>query len=703
MSKLINATNHIIEAVKKVVLYLRLSDEDRDKLSKEELSESIKNQEIMLRNYAEEQGWEIVGIYNDEDWSDADSSRPNFNKMISECEKGNVDIVLCKTQARFARDMELVEKYVHNLFHEWNVRFITVVDRIDNAKRETKKTSQILGLTDQWYLEDTSNNIRETFRSKRGEGQFTGSFVPYGYLRDPENKNHLIPDTNVSDIVVRIFEEYNKGYGCQKIAKRLTNDKIPSPFEYKLSNGSKLKLPLLRDYIDYKSIVKTGNYIIRVSFTNNQRQVIKNLTTLELITKDNINFDNKIKLCLSKVKNDKIKVYYSTKSYDELGITIKNEKLIYNSLNLNDKNYWTLIEVNDYIPKNATCVATYMNELDNTHEIFYEYEASLKENKEHLNYYYKVYPTCDNEDVDLNYIIKIRNKHGWSDRTIKKIITDEVYIGNMVQFKTTTVSYKNHTLIKNDKKDWIRVENTHKPIIDLNTWCSAQARIDIIQKPCKSGKAHILAAKVFCENCNSVFCKCGRNDENGMAYLCCKDKATKWSNCDNRKYIKETELQDFVLVKINNVLDRFYKEEKQIEINNNMVEKDLFKKQIENYAKEKQTIKKELESKDSYFQSLYEDRKNGFIDDNEYLTLRTKYKNDCSNLEERLITIENKLIAIYAKQDVLKNKKTLFSKYKHIDKLNVEIINDFIEKIIIGPYDEVNNTRNINIVWNFTN
>lgn len=703
MIKQTNATSHIIKSVLRAVLYLRLSDEDRDKLSKEELSESIKNQEIMLRNYAIENDWEIVGVYNDEDWSGADSTRPHFNEMIKECELGNVDIVLCKTQARFARDMELVEKYVHDKFHEWNVRFITVVDRIDNTKKETKKTSQILGLTDQWYLEDTSNNIRETFKTKRGDGQFTGSFAPYGYKRDAENKNHLIPDPVVSDIVVRIFEEYNKGYGCQKIAKRLTDDKIPSPYEYKLSNGCKLKLPLLRDYVDYKSIVKTGDYIIRISFTNNQKQVIENLTTLEFITEDNINFNNNLKLRLVKLKNDNIKVYYSTKSYKELNITIKNNKPIYQNFNFSNKDNWKLLNINEVIPKNATCIATNIKEVDNTHEIFYEFEATLKENKQHINYYYKIYPTSNNKDVDLNYTIKIRNKHQWSDRTIKKIITDEVYIGNMVQFKTTTVSYKNHTVIRNKKKDWIRVENTHKSLVDLNTWCSAQSRLDIIQRSCKNGKAHVLAAKVFCEDCNRVFCKCGKNDENGFAYLCCKDKATKWSNCDNRKYIKETELQEFVLNKINNILDRFYKEEKQIDINNNMVENDLFKIQIENLNKEKQSIKKELENKDSYFQCLYEDRKKGFIDDNEYLTLRTKYKQDYSNLEERLEKIQKNLTAIHAKQDILKDKKTLFSKYKHIDNLDINVVNDFIEKIIIGSYDEVSNTRNITIIWNFIN
>ena len=195
-------------SIQRTVLYLRLSDEDRNKLTKEQLSESIKNQELMLREYAISHGWEVVGVYNDEDYSGGDRDRPNFNIMIKECEKGNVDIVLVKTQARFARDTELLEKYIHNDFHQWGVRFITVIEGIDNTKQETKKTSQIIGLADQWYLEDTSLNIRKTLNSKRGDGQFTGSFTRYGMLKDPENKNHLIPDPATENVVRRIYDEY---------------------------------------------------------------------------------------------------------------------------------------------------------------------------------------------------------------------------------------------------------------------------------------------------------------------------------------------------------------------------------------------------------------------------------------------------------------------------------------------------------------
>ena len=299
--------------MKRVVLYLRLSEEDKDKLTKEELSESIKNQELMLRGYSEEQGWLVVGVYNDEDWSGADKTRPDFNKMIKECENGNVDIVLCKTQARFARDSELIEKYVHDKFHEWGVRFQTVVDKIDNEKRETKKTSQILGLTDEWYLEDTSINIRETFRAKRTKGQYTGSFVAYGYMKDPENKNHLIIDPVASLVVKRIYHDFLKGDGLATIYKNLNRDNVLSPYEYKLMNGSNLKNPMLSAYSNFEYIEKAGTYKVDVNYVNNTGQVLHNIYSFNNISKNGINSFDKFRIKISKFDSNKQKLYYTKK------------------------------------------------------------------------------------------------------------------------------------------------------------------------------------------------------------------------------------------------------------------------------------------------------------------------------------------------------------------------------------------------------
>lgn len=673
----------------RVVLYLRLSDEDRDKLTKEELSESIKNQEILLRNFASEHdNWEIIGVYNDEDWSGSDVTRPDFNRMIEECKCGNVDLVLCKTQSRFARDMELVEKYVHNLFHEWNVRFITVVDRIDNFKRETKKTSQILGLTDEWYLEDTSLNIRQTFLAKRKKGELTASFTAYGYLKDPENKNHLVIDQITSNIVRRIYDEYLSGNGLNKIANNLNKDKVLSPYEYKLMNGSKLKIPLINNFIDYGYIDKVGTYIVDISFTNTEDHIIKDLVSFNYITTDRKTINHRCDIILKRYLNSKTKVYYSEK--DNLDI------------NNFDENDYILLHENDIIPKTATVIATFTKNLDRTHITNYQLEVILKENRVHDRFYIDIKNSNINDISKSKFIFNIRKKFGWSQQTIRKILTDEVYIGNLVQFKSTTVSYKNHTVIYNDSEERIRKDNTHEPIIKKEIWYKVQERMKKKSRSCKCGKIHAFSNKIYCLYCNKIFSKCGKNDINGFGYLCCKDKKEKWMNCCNKKYIREEDLHRFVLLKINSLLCRFYDEDILCEMYDNRVNQRLFQDELKSLEKEIQSIEKELQNKIVYFQKLYNDRINEILSEKEFLILMNKYKDDSLKLEDRARVLKKELAVKISKKKSIKSNQNIFRNYKCINELSIEIIDDFIEKIFIGNYDEETNSREIKIVWNFT-
>ena len=150
-------------------IYTRLSKEDEDKQQPE--SESIQNQKSLLISYAVERGWDIYHIYCDEDYSGADSLRPDFNKMIEAAKEKKFQIILCKSQSRFTRDMELVEKYIHGLFPIWGIRFIAVADNADTEIKGNKKARQINGLINEWYLEDLSENIRMVFDMKRRQGQ----------------------------------------------------------------------------------------------------------------------------------------------------------------------------------------------------------------------------------------------------------------------------------------------------------------------------------------------------------------------------------------------------------------------------------------------------------------------------------------------------------------------------------------------------
>ncbi len=223
----------------KVAIYCRLSSEDRDKQSAGDDSVSIQNQKMMLINYCVSHGWEIYNIYSDDDYAGSDRKRPEFNRLLKDAEERKFNIVLCKSQSRFTRELEYVEKYIHGLFLEWNIRFIGVVDQADTDNAGNKKSRQINGLVNEWYLEDLSNNIRGVFDERRKKGLHIGSFSVYGYKKDPDEKGHLIIDEEAAEVVRLIFNLFEQGLGKSAICRELNARRIPNPTGYKKSQGLK--------------------------------------------------------------------------------------------------------------------------------------------------------------------------------------------------------------------------------------------------------------------------------------------------------------------------------------------------------------------------------------------------------------------------------------------------------------------------------
>lgn len=177
-----------------------------------------------------------------------DSDRPDFNRMIKAASQKKFQIVLCKSQSRFTRDMELVEKYIHGLFPIWGIRFIAVADNADTEVKGNKKARQINGLVNEWYLEDLSENVRMVFDLKRREGKYIGGFPIYGYQKDPADKNHIIPDPEAAEVVRQIFQWSLEGHGRQNIAYLLNQQGIPNPTRYKAERGWACNHPMKNDF-----------------------------------------------------------------------------------------------------------------------------------------------------------------------------------------------------------------------------------------------------------------------------------------------------------------------------------------------------------------------------------------------------------------------------------------------------------------------
>lgn len=214
----------------KVAIYCRISNE----YNRENQSESIQNQILLLTQYAHQNNWSIFDIYCDENYSGVDDNRPNFVRMLQYAQKNAFSIILCKTQSRFTRNITTAEKYLHYLFPIWGIRFITVVDKTDTNDKYNKKTRQINALVNEWYCEELSQNIKKVFRQKQLQGQYLGNYAPYGYQKSSLDKHKLIIDNTTAPIVNFIFEQYGiekKSY--YSIAKLLTYQKIPTPSQYK--------------------------------------------------------------------------------------------------------------------------------------------------------------------------------------------------------------------------------------------------------------------------------------------------------------------------------------------------------------------------------------------------------------------------------------------------------------------------------------
>ena len=516
----------------KVAIYCRLSEEDRNKQFETDDSGSIQNQKAMLIQHAAEQGWDIYNIYSDDDYTGADRRRPEFNRLLEDAKMHRFDIVLCKTQSRFTRELELVEKYIHGLFPIWGIRFVSIVDNADTANKGNKKSRQINGLVNEWYLEDMSDNIRSVLTNRRQNGFHIGAFALYGYQKDPEQKGHLIIDEEAAAVVREVFTLFAQGYGKTAIARMLNDRGVPNPTEYKRLHGLRFQQP------------------------------------------------------------------------------------------------------------------------------------------------------------------KMKNSTLWKYFAIADMLENEIYIGNMVQGKYGSVSYKTKQNRPRPKSEWYIVEGTHEPIIDRALWNRVQLRIEERAKPFSVGTIGLFAKKVRCANCGytmrSSKCK-------GKHYLKCSNRHVAKDACIGA-FISVDRLERMVLAELNRLCVEYLDQDEaaqKIEFCNNLegqrkrllADLSAYEKQIEEYAKG--------------IRDIYMDKVKGLIGESDFLDLTKGFTADKERLEHLVKDGQKRMEEIDAQIAAGDNRRELIEQYTHLEHLNREIVETLIDYISVDK--RIPGTRDvpIEIHWKF--
>ena len=511
-------------------IYVRLSKEDGDVAgaSKAE-SNSISNQKELIRDFLKDkEDIVVVSERVDDGYSGSSFERPSFKLMMEDIKKGVVDCVVVKDLSRFGREYIDSGRYIERLFPALGVRFIAVNDGYDSLEGKDQSDEIIIpfkNLINDAYCRDISVKIRSHLEVKRKNGEFIGSFAPYGYQKDEGCRNRLVIDPVAAGIVRDIFRMKLHGMSQDAIAGRLNETGVLSPMEYKSASGS-----------NYQTSFKTG-------------------------------------------------------------------------------------------------------------------ERAL-----------------------------------WSSVTVRRILENECYIGNLVQGRQTTPNHKVKYPIVKPEEDWVRVEKNHEPVVSDRDFAIVQRLLgmDTRMSP-EQAKVYPLAGMVVCADCGAAMVRknvCAGNKKYRY-YVCSRNKATK--ECASHRIAAER-LEEAVLhllkVQIGNILDLKRAMEKVSEIPFQELDIRELEKRIE--QKEAEVLRcKELRN------MLYEDMKDGIVSKEDYMELHEAYTRRRDMAEEAVGKMKQEIRDILASNTDKYRWLDYFAEHRNIDRLTRNVAVELIDRVKVVDKDTV--------------
>ena len=223
------------EEIKITALYERLSRDDEQAGE----SNSIQNQKKYLEEYARQHGLRNIRHFYDDGYSCTNFNRPSFAALLEEIEAGRVETLVVKDLSRFGRNYLQVGYYTEILFPKKGVRFIAINNNVDSATPQDNDFTPFLNIMNEWYAKDTSNKIKAIFRSRMKDGMRCSGSIPYGYKREPDDKQTLIVDEPAAEVVRKIFRLACQGNSTTAIADILTAEQVLIPAAYAAQHNPK--------------------------------------------------------------------------------------------------------------------------------------------------------------------------------------------------------------------------------------------------------------------------------------------------------------------------------------------------------------------------------------------------------------------------------------------------------------------------------
>ena len=216
----------------RAAVYARLSFESEANKERD----TVETQIAYIRDFIEGQDDMVeAGVYADVSVTGTTFDRPEFDRMMQDIRAGEINTVITRDLSRLGRNYVEAGNYIERVFPFLDVRYIAITDDFDSARQGEDLSIPLKNIVKEYYSKDISKKVKTGKVAIWKQGGFSEGTPPYGYMRADDGSRRLVIDTEVSGIVVRIYQMFLDGMGYAPIARELQKEGILSPPKYRFT------------------------------------------------------------------------------------------------------------------------------------------------------------------------------------------------------------------------------------------------------------------------------------------------------------------------------------------------------------------------------------------------------------------------------------------------------------------------------------
>jgi site-specific DNA recombinase len=296
-----------------------------------------------------------------------------------------------------------------------------------------------------------------------------------------------------------------------------------------------------------------------------------------------------------------------------------------------------------------------------------------------------------------------KDKYHWRSSTVTKILAQEEYCGDIINFKTYSKSYKNKKRHENSRENWAIFENVNEPIIDRETFEKVkQRRGRVHNKKRKNAKHHMFSGLLVCSDCGSNLHFHFNQGNRDIQYFNCSNNNSRNRTCPTTHYIRVDFLEEVVLTDINRLIAfaNQYKDDfiKILEKNSGME----FQNQLKSAETEIEKLVKRNEEIDRLFGAIYEDKIKGNLSEERFSKMSKGYEDEQAENKKKISALSEQIKSDAKNIDTTKLFLDIVENTTHLEKLTAEVVREFIDKIVVHHRKEAGGitTQKVEIYYN---